>query len=37
VEHLGRKTVCVTDIIFILNRQGRQLYGFDPSFVGRRH
>ncbi|OSS44910.1 hypothetical protein B5807_09183 [Epicoccum nigrum] len=37
VEHSGRKTVCVTDIIFILNRQGRQLYGFDPSFVGRRH
>ncbi|KAF3032740.1 hypothetical protein E8E11_001711 [Didymella keratinophila] len=37
VEHTGRKTVCVTDIIFTLNRQGRQLYGFDPSFVGRRH
>ncbi|KAF1928047.1 histone-fold-containing protein [Didymella exigua CBS 183.55] len=35
VEHTGRKTVCMTDIIFILNRQGRHLYGFDPSFMGR--
>ncbi|KAH6614077.1 histone-fold-containing protein [Boeremia exigua] len=37
VEHTGRQTVSVTDVIFILNRQGRQLYGFDPSFMGRRH
>ncbi|KAF2032686.1 histone-fold-containing protein, partial [Setomelanomma holmii] len=36
VELTGRKTVSVTDIIFILNRQGRQLYGFDPSFTGSR-
>ncbi|OAL03879.1 histone-fold-containing protein [Phaeosphaeriaceae sp. SRC1lsM3a] len=36
VESTGRKTISVTDIIFVLNRQGRQLYGFDPSFVGRR-
>ncbi|KAH7069037.1 histone-fold-containing protein [Paraphoma chrysanthemicola] len=36
VELTGRKTVSVTDIIFILNRQGRQLYGFDPSFNGSR-
>ncbi|KAF2829423.1 histone-fold-containing protein [Ophiobolus disseminans] len=36
VELTGRKTVSVTDIIFVLNRQGRQLYGFDPSFVGTR-
>ncbi|KAF3044081.1 hypothetical protein E8E12_009154 [Didymella heteroderae] len=35
-EHTGRTTVCVTDIIFILNRQGRQLYGFDPAFIARR-
>ncbi|KAF9694526.1 hypothetical protein EKO04_007423 [Ascochyta lentis] len=36
VEHTGRKTVCVSDIIFVLNRQGRPIYGFDPSFVGHR-
>ncbi|KAH7395174.1 histone-fold-containing protein [Phaeosphaeria sp. MPI-PUGE-AT-0046c] len=36
VESTGRKTISVTDIIFVLNRQGRQLYGFDPSFIGRR-
>ncbi|KAF2248740.1 histone-fold-containing protein [Trematosphaeria pertusa] len=35
VEHSGRKTVVVTDVIFTLNRLGRPLYGFDPSFDGR--
>jgi len=28
VEHCGRKTVCVTDVVFILNRLGSPLYGF---------
>ncbi|KAH4017938.1 histone H4 [Parastagonospora nodorum] len=36
VECSGRNTISVTDIIFVLNRQGRQLYGFDPSFNGVR-
>ncbi|KAF1846709.1 histone-fold-containing protein [Cucurbitaria berberidis CBS 394.84] len=36
VELGARKTVTITDIIFVLNRQGRTLYGFDPSFTGRR-
>ncbi|KAF2645238.1 histone H4, partial [Massarina eburnea CBS 473.64] len=35
VEHGGRKTVTVTDVIFTLNRLGRPLYGFDASFDGR--
>ncbi|KAH7398298.1 hypothetical protein BKA66DRAFT_437372 [Pyrenochaeta sp. MPI-SDFR-AT-0127] len=37
VELGGRKTVSVTDIIFVLNKHGRPLYGFDPSFVGTRY
>ncbi|KAF2994513.1 hypothetical protein E8E13_002839 [Curvularia kusanoi] len=37
LELSGRKTVSVTDVIFILNRQGRHIYGFDPSFVGVRY
>jgi len=36
VELSGRKTICVTDIIFILNRQGRTLYGYDPAFNASR-
>ncbi|KAF1362812.1 hypothetical protein EJ07DRAFT_106292 [Lizonia empirigonia] len=36
VEYAGRTTVCVTDIIFILNRQGRHIYGFDPAFALRQ-
>ncbi|KAF2682141.1 histone-fold-containing protein [Lentithecium fluviatile CBS 122367] len=35
VEHSGRKTISVTDVIFTLNRHGRPLYGFDPTFDGR--
>ncbi|KAJ4368209.1 hypothetical protein N0V83_006565 [Neocucurbitaria cava] len=37
VEMCGRKTVSVTDIVFILNKQGTTLYGYDPSFTGIRH
>ncbi|CAO2654784.1 Nn.00g115170.m01.CDS01 [Neocucurbitaria sp. VM-36] len=36
VELGGRKTVTVTDIVFVLNRQGHTLYGYDPSFTGSR-
>ncbi|KAF1994781.1 histone-fold-containing protein [Amniculicola lignicola CBS 123094] len=36
VEYQGRKTVGVTDVIFTLNRLGRPIYGFDPSFQGQR-
>ncbi|KAH8728835.1 histone-fold-containing protein [Phaeosphaeriaceae sp. PMI808] len=36
VESSGRKTVSVTDIIFVLNRRGHTLYGFDPAFNGTR-
>ncbi|KAH7116045.1 histone-fold-containing protein [Dendryphion nanum] len=36
VEHSGRKTVTVTDVVFTLNRRGRTIYGFDPSFNGAR-
>ncbi|KAF2129643.1 hypothetical protein P153DRAFT_23218 [Dothidotthia symphoricarpi CBS 119687] len=36
VDLTGRKTVSVTDIIFVLNRHGRPLYGFDPAFAGVR-
>ncbi|OCK77392.1 histone-fold-containing protein [Lepidopterella palustris CBS 459.81] len=32
-EHCGRKTVCVTDVVFVLNRVGTPLYGFGE---GRR-
>lgn len=28
VELSDRKTVCVTDVVFVLNRMGRPLYGF---------
>ncbi|KAI5362867.1 Putative histone H4, histone-fold [Septoria linicola] len=28
VECSGRKTVCVTDVVFVLNRHGRPIYGF---------
>ncbi|KAF2165972.1 hypothetical protein M409DRAFT_66894 [Zasmidium cellare ATCC 36951] len=28
VESCGRKTVCVTDVVFALNRMGRTIYGF---------
>ncbi|OCL11287.1 histone-fold-containing protein [Glonium stellatum] len=28
VEHCGRKTIVVTDVVFILNRVGTPLYGF---------
>ncbi|KAK4618232.1 Histone H4 [Fulvia fulva] len=28
VESCGRKTVCVTDVVFVLNRLGRPIYGF---------
>ncbi|KXT16588.1 hypothetical protein AC579_6295 [Pseudocercospora musae] len=28
VELSGRKTVCVTDVVFVLNRHGRPVYGF---------
>ncbi|KAF2473910.1 histone-fold-containing protein [Lindgomyces ingoldianus] len=31
VEHSGRKTVSIQDVIFTLNRLGRPLYGFEPS------
>lgn len=31
VEHAGRKTVTVTDVIFALKRHGRPIYGFDPK------
>ncbi|KAL6710218.1 hypothetical protein ACN47E_009164 [Coniothyrium glycines] len=33
VELGGRTTVSVTDIVFILNRQGHTLYGYDPAFL----
>lgn len=32
VESSGRKIVSVTDVIFILNRNGSTIYGFDPTF-----
>ncbi|KAM3424056.1 Histone H4 [Cercospora zeina] len=28
VEHGGRKTVCTSDVVFVLNRVGATLYGF---------
>ncbi|EME78784.1 uncharacterized protein MYCFIDRAFT_144654, partial [Pseudocercospora fijiensis CIRAD86] len=28
VELSGRKTVCVTDVVFVLNRHGTPVYGF---------
>ncbi|KJX94700.1 histon H4 like protein [Zymoseptoria brevis] len=28
VELSGRKTVCVTDVVFVLNRVGNPIYGF---------
>ncbi|KAL5118123.1 hypothetical protein ACEQ8H_003958 [Pleosporales sp. CAS-2024a] len=36
VESTGRQTISVRDIIFVLNRQGRPVYGFDPAFYGTR-
>lgn len=36
VEYGGRKTITVTDIVFVLNRQGRPIYGFEPAFTGTR-
>lgn len=36
VESSGRSTITVTDVIFVLNRQGRSLYGFDPAFIRSR-
>ncbi|KAF2739068.1 histone-fold-containing protein [Polyplosphaeria fusca] len=36
VEYSGRRTVTVRDVIFTLNRLGRPIYGFDPSFTGVR-
>ncbi|KAF1919580.1 histone-fold-containing protein [Ampelomyces quisqualis] len=32
IQSSGRKTVTVTDIIFVLNRRGRPVAGFDPAF-----
>ncbi|KAF2796262.1 histone-fold-containing protein [Melanomma pulvis-pyrius CBS 109.77] len=32
VEHNGRKTVYVQDVIYVLNRTGNPVYGFDPAF-----
>lgn len=31
VELSDRKTVCVTDVVFVLNRMGRPLYGFGEA------
>ena len=31
VECSGRKTVCVTDVVFILNRHGKSIYGFGDA------
>ncbi|KAH9882013.1 hypothetical protein J1614_001184 [Plenodomus biglobosus] len=36
VESSGRSTITVTDIVFILNRLGTPIYGFDPAFIGSR-
>ncbi|KAF1939075.1 histone-fold-containing protein [Clathrospora elynae] len=36
VEHNGRRTITVTDIVFTLRRLGNPLYGFDPSFLNHR-
>jgi len=31
LEHAGRKTVTVTDVVFALKRIGRPIYGFDDA------
>ncbi|KAF2265861.1 histone-fold-containing protein [Lojkania enalia] len=36
VEYGGRRTVTVRDVIFTLNRLGKPIYGFDPSFIRER-
>jgi len=32
-EHMKRKTVTVSDVIFALKRQGRPIYGFDEKVI----
>jgi len=36
VESIDCKTMGIADNVFIPNGQGRQLYAFDHSFIGRR-
>ncbi|KAI9713199.1 MAG: hypothetical protein M1820_001184 [Bogoriella megaspora] len=31
VEHRGKKTIQVRDVIFVLSRMGNPIYGFDPE------
>jgi histone H4 len=31
VDVCGRKTICVSDVVFVLNRQGRPIYGFGSA------
>ncbi|KAK6001113.1 hypothetical protein QM012_003196 [Aureobasidium pullulans] len=36
LECTGRKTVTVPDVVFVLNRHGTPIYGFDAPFRTRR-